>query len=279
MRAWRAHPMGRVGGVAAVLLTLGAAPGCAVDSSLGGQATDAWVRTYELPANGTLELRNRNGLIEVEGSDASTLEVRAERIVKSTSDEVARDVLARLGIQEDVSADRVSIRTQELDGIVIGVTIQTRYHVRAPRGLTMNLRTANGGIRLADLDGSVVAQATNGGIIGTDIRGGLDARTTNGGVRIDVAKVGDDPIDLRTTNGGIVLGLPDDAAANLSLSAVNGGVSVNGLPFEPSGEQTRRRIRGRLNGGGAPIELTATNGGVRVRNRMNAAEASDEPEP
>lgn len=272
-----ARPMGRFGGLAAMLFVLTAAPACVVDGPLGGQASDEWVRTYDLPPAGTLELRNRNGLIEVDGVDAPTVEVRAERIVKSTSDDAAREILGRLRISEDVQPDHVRIETEGLDGLVIGVSTEVRYHVRAPRALALDLHTSNGGIRLSGLEGAVVARTTNGGITGTDLAGGVEARTTNGGLRVDFARVGDDSIDLRATNGGVVLGLPETAAADLSLSATNGGVSVTGLPFEATGEQTRRRMKGRLNGGGPLIELSTTNGGVRVRNR--SAMDADNPEP
>jgi hypothetical protein len=269
MQAWRARPGGRFGAVAAVLV-LAAVPACVAGGPLTGRATENWERTYDLAPGGTFEVRNSNGRVEVEGVDEATVQVRAERIVKSTSDEAAREVLDRLGIDEDVSPDHVSLRTRTLDGIVIGVNTETNYHIRAPRSLTINIRTTNGDVHLTGVEGSTTAQTTNGAITGIDLKGAIEARTTNGAMRIDVDEV-KSPIQLRTTNGGIVLGLPATTAANLSLSAVNGGVSVTGLPFEATGEQTRRRIRGTLNGGGPAIEATTTNGSVRVRTRAEAA--------
>jgi hypothetical protein len=268
MQGWRAAR--RRFGAAAAVLALAAAPACMAGGPLTGQATDDWVRTYEVAPGGQFELRNNNGRIDVEGVDASTLEVHAERIVKSTSDQAARDVLDRLGIDEEVAPDRVSLRTRSLEGIVIGVNTETNYRIRAPRGLTLNVRTTNGDVHLRGVEGSTTAQTTNGAITGTDLKGQLEARTTNGAMRIDFAEA-KAPIELRTTNGGVVLGLPETTAANLSLSATNGGISVTGLPFEATGEQSRRRVRGTLNGGGPAIEATTTNGGVRVRTRAEAA--------
>ncbi len=268
--------VGRLGTAAAAAVLLTAAGACRATINLAGSASDEWVRTYELPPDGTLEITNGNGLIDVEGIDGPTIEVRAERMVKSTTDEAARDVLSRVEIAEDVQPDRVEITTHGLDGITIGVNYSVTYHVRAPRATAMRLRNTNGTITLAGLGGNVVARTTNGGVTATDLAGGLDARTTNGGLRIDMASVGSDPIDLHATNGGVVLALPETASANLSLSATNGGVSVSGLPFEATGEQSRRTIKGRLNGGGTAIELSTTNGGVRVRGR---SAADDPPEP
>jgi Toastrack DUF4097 len=272
MQARRSRPIGRL---AAALLCAGlAAAGCHATAELSGSASDDWVRTYDLPQGATLDLTNTNGSIDVEGVDGSTLEVRAERIVRSTSDQAARDVLSRVAITEERQPDRVTIHTQGLEGLVIGVSLDVRYHVRAPRTMKLHLVDTNGLIRLADLSGPVVARTTNGGVTATDLKGGVDARTVNGALRIQMAAVGSDPIDLHTTNGGVVLELPTTAAANLSLSAVNGGVAVTGLPFEATGEQSRRRAKGRLNGGGTAIDLSTTNGGVRVR-----ASGEDAPRP
>jgi plasmid stability protein len=258
----------------AALVVAGA--GCRAAMDLTGSASDEWVRTYDLPSGATLDLTNVNGTITVEGVDGTTLEVRAARKVRSTTDEAAREILPRIAINEDVQTDKVQISTEGLNGLTIGVSVSVEYHVRAPRTLALRLRNTNGTITLHDLDGPVVARTTNGAVIATDLRGGIEARTTNGGLRVDMAAVGSDPIDLHSVNGGVVLGLPETAAANLSLSATNGGVSVSGLPFEATGEQSRRSLKGRLNGGGTAIELGTTNGGVRVRNR---SEADDQPEP
>jgi hypothetical protein len=58
--------------------------GC--DLSLGhlsARATDEWTHTYPLTAGGEIRIVNSNGLIDVEGVDGSTVEVRAERIGSS----------------------------------------------------------------------------------------------------------------------------------------------------------------------------------------------------
>src|SRR5471032_2864652 len=76
----------------------------ACDMSLGnlmGRATEEWTHTYPLTAGGEVRIVNTNGKIDVEGVDGSTVEVRAEKIAKGTSDEAARELLPKIVIKED----------------------------------------------------------------------------------------------------------------------------------------------------------------------------------
>jgi hypothetical protein len=252
--------------------------GC--DMSLGnltGRATDEWTRTYPLAAGGELRIGNTNGRIEIEGVDGSTVEIRAERIARAATDAGARELLPRIGIREDVKPDRVSIETERMNGIMIGVSYEVRYHVRAPKNAAINVSNTNGVIQLTGLSGKVEAHTTNGGVRGKALTGAVDARTTNGGVTMDLASVGRERIRLSTTNGGVALYLPETAKADVSASWTNGGMSLSeaDLKMEVS-ERSRRRFEGRMNGGGTPIELHTTNGGIRIRSRSEAPANTDD---
>ena len=242
----------------------------ACDMSLGhltARATDEWTRTYPLAAGGEVRIVNTNGKIDIEGTDGSTVEVKAERIAKGATDTAARELLPRIVIKEDIKPDRVSLETERMSGILIGVSFEVRYHVRAPKNAVINVTNTNGQVALTALSGNVTARTTNGGVNGKGLSGSLDARSTNGGVTIDMASVKDGKIALRTTNGGVTLTLPETAKADISASCTNGGINVNSLEKLEITESSRRKLEGRLNGGGTPIELHTTNGGIRVRAR------------
>jgi hypothetical protein len=242
--------------------------GC--DLSLGhlsARATDEWTHTYPLTAGGEIRIVNSNGLIDVEGVDGSTVEVRAERIAKGSTEAAAKELLPRIVIKEDAKPDRVSIETERMSGIMIGAGFEVRYHVRAPKNALVNVTNTNGLVSVKGLAGKVVAHTTNGGVKGSGLSGGVDARTTNGGVTIDMASLGADPIVLETTNGGVSLALPEKAKATVTASCTNGGISVGALDNFEVSEKSRRRLEGKLNGGGTSVELHTTNGGVRLRSR------------
>ena len=242
--------------------------GC--DMSLGNltaRATDEWTHTYPLTAGGEVRIVNTNGRVDVEGVDGSTVEVRAERIARGTTDAAARELLPRIVIKEERTADRVSLETERMNGIMIGAGFEVRYHVRAPKNASINVTNTNGQVVVNALAGKVVAHTTNGGVKGTNLTGGVDGRSTNGSVSIEMASVGPDRISLETTNGSVTLMLPEKAKATVSASCTNGGITVGALDNFDVSEKSRRHLEGRLNGGGTPIELQTTNGGIRIRSR------------
>ena len=250
--------------------------GC--DMSLGNltaRATEEWTHTYPLSPGGEVRIVNTNGRIEIEGVDGSTVEVRAERIARGATEAAARELLPRIVIKEESKPDRVSLETERMSGIMIGVAFEVRYHVRAPKNAAVNVTNTNGAVAVTSLSGKVKAHTTNGGVNGRNLTGGVDARSTNGGVSIDMAAVGPERITLHTTNGGVTLALPETAKADLSASCTNGGINVSALDGLEVSEKSRRHFEGRLNGGGTPIEVETTNGGIRVRSR-DAAHISTE---
>jgi len=253
--------------------------GC--DMSLGhlaGRATDEWTHTYPLSPGGEIRIGNTNGRVEVEGVDGSTVEVRAERIARAATDAGARELLPRIKISEDVKPDRIAIETERMSGIMIGIGIEVRYHVKAPKNAVVDVTTTNGGIALNDLAGKVTARTTNGGVQAKNLAGAVEARSTNGAVNVDLASVGSERVVLRTTNGGVTLSVPERAKADISASWTNGGINLSNVKMDVI-DRSRRSFEGRMNGGGAPIVLHTTNGGIRIRNRSDAVEStSDDPD-
>lgn len=252
----------------ALLLSMPGLAGCRLGGSeLAGRASDQWTRTYTLQDGGEFQIVGAVGAIEIQGGDASAVDVQAERIVRSSSDAIAQEAVSRIRITEDVAPNKVVLRNDGLGGIVVGVDVAVNFHVTVPRATRLRLRTAGGDITVANVNGAVVASTTNGSITGTALGGGVEARSTNGTVTIDLAAVGQDPVELRATNGAVTLTLPPSANANLEASCTNGSIDIADVPLQVTGEQSARKTRGRLNAGGAPIDLTTTNGNIKVRPR------------
>jgi hypothetical protein len=234
---------------------------------LEGRASDEWTRSYTLEPGGELQIVGAVGLIDVQGGSGSTIDVRAERIVKAATNASAEPLVSSVRIGEDVSPGKIVLRNEGLGGIMIGVETEVNFHVTMPASTRIRLHAAGGDITLSNLSGPIVASTTNGNLSGTNIGGGIDGRSTNGRITMDLAAVSHDPVDLRAVNGQISLTLPADADANIETNATNGAVDIADLQTTPMGEQTRRRARLRLNDGGTPIDLTATNGDIHIRPR------------
>jgi len=241
-----------------------------------GKATDTWSRTYTIQPGGRFELINVNGRITAESTDGKDVVVEGKRSAKARSDEAAKERLAQLEIREEVGASvvRVESRPPRMSGFG-GHEIE--WTVKIPKGLIVDLRTVNGGVRLNGLTGELYAKSTNGGIKGTRlIVDKIEASVVNGGVEIELDGPLDatDSVDLSSVNGGVTLALPAESKATITARAVNGGVRVSedlkANQEEESQEfERRRRFNGTLNGGGAKVSATTTNGGVRIARAGN----------
>jgi DUF4097 and DUF4098 domain-containing protein YvlB len=232
-----------------------------------GRATDEWKKSYTISAAGRFEVRNTNGTVTVEQSTGQdTIEVRAERIAKASSDEAAQSLLKQIEITEDVRPDVVRLETKAPQSW--RQNHEVRYFIKVPKSIKVEARTTNGGVRLNGIANEVIASSQNGGIKGEGLSGHVDANTTNGGVEIGLDALANDGVRLETVNGGVQLQLPKTAKADISARCVNGGVHVDEqLTVESTGEKNRRRLEGRLNGGGSRIELATTNGGIHITGR------------
>jgi hypothetical protein len=263
----------KIARIAAVLVFSTALVACdiAVDGHGGfdfglaaGKAQDTWTRTYKAGPGTRLELINVNGRITAEPGDGPEIELRAERSTKAASDEAARELLSKIEMREEVGTDRVrvEVRPPRLSG---PSGHEFKWTVKVPRGVAVDLRTVNGGVRITGLDGDVRARSTNGGITGVALNAAsVDASVTNGGIEIELATpVTSGTFDLEAVNGGVAINIPEASKADITGRCVNGGISTT-LPLETIGEQTRRRVEGKLNGGGARISLETVNGGVRI---------------
>ena len=235
-----------------------------------GRATDTWSRTYKVPSTGRFELSNVNGRITAEPADGAELIVEGRRTAKARSDEAAKELLAKLEIREEVgeSTVRVESRPPRLSGFS-GHEIE--WTIKVPKGVVLDVRTTNGGVRLNDLSNDIHARTTNGGVKGLKITPGvIEASAVNGGVEFELASPLDatDSVEMETVNGGVELSLPSESKATISARCVNGGVHVDGLEIareeQSSDFERKRRLSGTMNGGGAKVSLSTTNGGVRL---------------
>ena len=231
-----------------------------------GRAQDQWTRSYKVSDGGRLEIINVNGRIAAEPADGATVEILAERTVKSMSDDQARTILGQIEMREEVADGRVrvEVRAPRFRG---ASNHEIKWTIKVPQGVSVDLRTVNGGVRLTGLRGDVRARSTNGGIVGADLMSSnVDASVTNGGVDIQLANAPSDggSIELESVNGGVSLSLPPDSKVDVNARCVNGGISVTGLELEMSGEQTKRRLAGKLNGGGTRVSMETVNGGVKI---------------
>ena len=98
------------------------------------------------------------------------------------------------------------------------------FLIRAPRGASLDVRTSNGPISIADFNGNLTAEASNGPVSVKESSGTINASTTNGPVSI-AGGSGDIKIDAQ--NGPVSVKLNGTTwDGNLEASTQNGPLSL-----------------------------------------------------
>jgi hypothetical protein len=221
---------------------------------------------------GRLELINVNGRITAEPTDGPELIVEGRRTAKASTDEAAKTMLEKLEIREEANdaSVRIESRPPRLSGFS---NHEIEWTVKVPKGIVLDLRTTNGGVRLENLSNEIHAKTTNGGVKGEGLNPStIEASAVNGGIELALSTPleADDSIEMETVNGGVSLELMPDSKASIEARCVNGGVRVDNLEIKKDQEEgssdyeRRRRLTGTMNGGGGKVRMSTTNGGVRL---------------
>jgi DUF4097 and DUF4098 domain-containing protein YvlB len=220
------------------------------------------IKEQTLPASGdTIDVDGRrNGGVSIKGWERNEILMRA-RIEASGPTEAEANELAK----------QITIETAGLKIFARGPEDRNdrwwsvSYEIFVPQRSNVSLKTKNGGISIADVNGRLEFSAQNGGVnlkrVGGTVRGG----TTNGGLNVELA--GDrwdgEALDVSTTNGGVSMSIPENYSAHLETGTVNGHLSID-FPVTVQGNITRE-LAVNLGSGGATIRAMTTNGGVKIR--------------
>jgi len=214
-------------------------------------------RKTTLPfAGGQLNVSGKNGGIEVTGEDRNDIALDAQVTARASSRDEAQRLVQEVRIETAGTIHAEGPRTGNW-------SVNFKLHV--PKHLAAELKTDNGGISLANLDGTVHAETTNGGISLNNLSGDVHATTTNGGLHISLT--GDSwhgaGLVAKSTNGGVHVTMPENYSAHLIAGTVNGGTNVR-LPMTVNMMNSRRHIDGQIGHGGATVQVETVNGGVSI---------------
>src|SRR5271163_2677667 len=233
----------------------------------GHQERVCELRTTTIKLGGQhLAVKSENGGIEVSGEDRSDVVIEARVSAWANSEADARNILKQVSIETSGDSIRDNGPHFHLGSSGYGVN----YRLRVPRKLGVDLKSENGGIDIAHLEGQIRFDTTNGGVDLNDLAGDVHGSTVNGG--LDIALTGKSwsgqGLNAETTNGGVSLKIPSGYSAHLETGTVNGGISVN-FPITIQGD-IKNRLSTNLGSGGPTIHAETTNGGVEI-NRAGGA--------
>lgn len=225
-------------------------------------ASHCEIKEQTLPATGnTISVDAReNGSVSVKGWERNEILLRARIQTAASSEAEANELAKQIGIE--TAGAKIS---------AAGPANRRNYHwsvsyeIFVPLRSNLSLKSNNGGISIADVQGQLEFSALNGGVSLSHVGGNVRGGTTNGGVSVELS--GDrwdgEQLDVKTTNGGVTLTIPENYSAHLETGTVNGSLKVD-FPVTVQGTLTRE-LAVNLGSGGPTVRAMTTNGGVRIK--------------
>jgi DUF4097 and DUF4098 domain-containing protein YvlB len=209
----------RVGALALGLVFAAILAGCTVNGSV--QVTDQQAESFPVGDEPYVVVETFNGRVTVEATARGTVEARITRRGSGVDEKAARKDLASVFVTTEQDDDRVTITARRLSVSSLGNN-GADMDVQVPEDASVELRTSNGRVEVANVRGAIVVRTSNGAVTtrgGTD----LDLDTTNGDVSVN-SPTG--TVRVRTSNGGIDVLSATDASVNLRSS--NASVTFSG---------------------------------------------------
>ena len=217
-------------------------------------------RTTVPVSDGQVNVTGKNGGIEVIGEERRDIALEARVIVQDSSREEAESILREIKI---VTNGTIHADGPQMWGLS-NRSWSVNYLLHVPRHVSAQLQTANGGIKVTNVDGVIHADTTNGGLTLDDLGGDVHATTVNGGlsIKLDGNQWRGAGLVARSTNGGVSVKAPENYSAHLVAETVNGGISV-GFPVTVQG-RIHKQIDTNIGQGGATLHFQTVNGGVSI---------------
>ena len=216
--------------------------------------------TAEVAAVRTIDIDNATGSVDIVGSDRS---------------DVAIDGKVISSLSEPKRTERVHGDTLEIDASCHNLSsfCSVDYDIQVPRDVSVRVRAAGGGVRVANVTGAQALDSSGGGLrvegAAGDLRlrssgGGItaiglqsstaDADSSGGGVRLEFVAA---PQSVRATSsgGGVTVVIPDTSVSyNVDASSSGGGVSRD-VRSDPDSSRT---ISIHSSGGGVTVQYPSS---------------------
>lgn len=239
-------------------------------------------QTFALGAAPFVKLSNVNGSIAVSGDGGSQVRLVATEKIRAATQDLAAQAQREVTLKLEHTGDSLNayvdgpFRGHHWENPGYEVTFNFELHV--PRGASLDLRSVNGGVQLADVTGAFQTNTVNGGIRIQGVAGAGSATTVNGKIVAVYAAQPAGDSSFHTVNGSVDVTLPRGVDARLRYKTFNGSIytdfDVTPAPSEvETGSESRgmrifRRGRwadGQIGHGGPQLTFNTLNGSIYIR--------------
>jgi hypothetical protein len=240
----------------------------------------------------TVDVRNLNGFIHVEGTGDSTVQMSIHKTVRAETAadkaEAERDVRLDFSDQKATIEAVVRDRRDHVCGEHnrddrpwerVHYDVRFDFTIRVPRDARLRLCTINAGDLIVNgTHGGFDVDNVNGRIEMTGVAGSGRAHTVNGPVKVAFTANPAEASSFKTVNGNVDVSFVDGLSADLSMKTFNGGLftdfDVQPLAGKTSVAPERRDgkfvyranefTRVRVGRGGPEISFETLNGNVHA---------------
>ena len=232
-------------------------------------ALTATAQTVSIPFSGgnrppTLRITLFNGGVEIHGYDGK--DVILDKAPSARHKDKGKRGLQPIDIANGFSVgEDANLITIHGSG---GGTPRLNLHVPAKTNLEIKCTNCSE-TAISDISGDIDVNLTNGGVRLTNTTGAVLAHSLNSKILATLDKAPQKPLSLSTLNGGIDITLPGDTKANLNLKTSNGKIYsdfdvrlAGGTLMQPG-----KGLSGTINGGGGEVRLNSFNGSIYLRRK------------
>ncbi len=242
----------------------------------GGRYQQDFHFSYPLAEDGSVQLENSNGSVEISGWDQNTVEIDGTKY--ATNENRLRE------IRIDVTPSPHSIAIRTVPPLDRYGNYGARYVIHVPRRAELNnIVSSNGSLRVDTIEGPAYLKTSNGSIRAEIRKGGLEARTSNGSIEARVMEADANPVRLessngridltmdaarevhaRTSNSSITVRMPASAGANLRAHTSNSSINSDFEVSVHGGTISKHQVEGAIGAGGPVVDLETTNGRINL---------------
>lgn len=203
------------------------------ESRRGPELTERFSRTARLGRNGTLDLSNISGDIDIRGGNGDQVRIEATKRVRHRDESEAKSTLEAVQIDVVESPNRVEVRT-EYPRRTRNVSVSVDFTVTMPENASATVRTVSGDLRVASVNGEVRLESVSGDVVATGVRRLVQAKSVSGD--IDVSDVSaESEVTLSTVSGDLTVRTVKARA--LDVGTVSGDARLSSV------ETSRANIR------------------------------------
>ncbi len=197
----------------------------AASTLVASDVEDQLTRSYQVKPGGTLAVEADRGSIEVKSANGDQVAIEVLRKVSGESRDRAEEILKNHQVKFSQDGDTVQVRAELDKGWNSnwrdkGRNLQVRFLISIPKKFNVDLKTAGGSIKVADLTGQARSQTSGGSLNFGQIEGPIFGRTSGGSINVAGCK-GD--VDIKTSGGSIHLG---DVDGNTTAQTSGGSLTV-----------------------------------------------------